>query len=148
MKATFNFLTKRTEWCPSEMSSRSPTSPGALFPSEPCQEQLNIRKLFKGLFQISCNPIISHSPMMSSRAPSQAMTMPSVALGRLEVTSHSPAPGTARLVGSMGRGMPRFVPPAVCTSSSLHPLAGSSVLGVKSGATLSAGKGRRHCGVL
>lgn len=56
------------------MSSRSPSSPGAFSPSEPCQQQLNIRKLFKGLFHISRNPFISSSLMMSSCAPSQAMT--------------------------------------------------------------------------
>lgn len=44
--------------------------------------------------------------------------------------------------------MPRSVPPAVCTSPSLHRVAGSSVLGVKSGATLSAGKGHGHRGAL
>lgn len=104
MKATFNFLTKRTQQCPFEMSSRSPTSPGAFSPSEPCQKQLNIRKLFEGLFHISRNPIISRSLTMSSHLPSRAVTMPSVALGRLEVTSRCPALGTARLVGSTRRG--------------------------------------------
>ena len=104
MKATFNFLTKRTQQCPFEMSSRSPTSPGAFSPSEPCQKQLNIRKLFEGLFHISRNPIISRSLTTSSHVPSRAVTMLSVALGRLEVTSRCPALGTARLVGSTRRG--------------------------------------------
>lgn len=73
--------------------------------------------------------------MMSS----QAVTMLSVALGRLEVTS---------LVREQhGKGhTPRSMALPVCTSHVLHHLAGSGVPGVKSGATLTASKG--HHGVL
>lgn len=123
MRATFNFFTKRTQCCPFEMSSRSPTSPGAFSASEPSQEQLNIRKQFQGLFHISHNPIIMHSLVMSSHTLSLATTMPSMALGGLGVTS----PGTAWTVqprdsldsGSTGRDMARSVPLAVCTSPAL-----------------------------
>lgn len=143
MRATFNFLTKRTQCCPFEMISRSPTSPGDFSPSEHSQEQLNIRKPFQGLFHISHNPIIMHSLVMSSHTPSLARAMPLVTLGRLGVTS----PGTAWTVAAregtwQGLCLWLFAQAQVC------PSAGSSILGVKSSATLSVGKGRGHCGDL
>lgn len=140
MRATFNFLTKRSQCCPLEMSSRSPTSLGAFSPCEPSQKQLNIRNQFQGLFHISHNPIIFHSLVMSSHTPSMAMAMPSMALGRLGVTS----PGTAWTVAARQ---------GTCQGLSLAqaqvcPGAGSSILGVKSSAMLSVAKGHGHCGDL
>lgn len=104
MKATFDFLTKRTQRCRFETISKSPISPGDPPPSSPCQEQLNIRKLFKTLLHINCNPITSHSLLMSSHFPSWAGMMPTAALGRLEVTSQSPALVTSWLAGRKQRG--------------------------------------------
>lgn len=141
MRATFNFLIKRTQCCPSEMSSRSPNNLGAFSPSEPSQELLNIRKQLQGLFHISHNPVIIPTLVMSSHTPSLAMAMPSMALGRLGVTS----PGTAWTVAVQegtwqGLCLWLFAQGQVCSG------AGSSILGVKSSATLSVCKG--HCGDL
>lgn len=143
MRATFNFLAKRTPCCPFEMSSRSSTSLGAFSPSEPSQEQLHIRKQFQGLFHISHNSIIFHSLVMSSHTLSMAMAMPSMALGRLVVTS----PGSPWTVAPQ-EGTWQDLCLWLFAQAQVCPGAGSSILGVKSSATLSVGKGHGHCGDL
>lgn len=99
-----------------------PTRPGAFSPSEPCQEQHNIRKLFERLFRISYNPVISCSLTKPPCTPCQEVKMLRAALGRLEVTT-STSPSQGQLRGHT----PRFVLPVqsqVCIASLAAPSLG------------------------
>lgn len=99
-----------------------PTRPGAFSPSEPCQEQHNIRKLFERLFRISYNPVISCSLTKPPCTPCQEVKMLRAALGRLEVTT-STSPSQGQLRGHT----PRFVLPVqsqVCITSLAAPSSG------------------------
>lgn len=99
-----------------------PTRPGAFSPSEPCQEQHNIRKLFERLFRISYNPVISCSLTKPPCTPCQEVKMLRAVLGRLEVTT-----STSLSQGQLRGHTPRFVLPVqsqVCIASLAAPSLG------------------------